>query len=579
MSGYSETFDLVVVGSGAAGAMAALRAADHGLSVLIAEKERKFGGTSAVSGGVMWVPNHRLPGNEDDSRENALAYLHSVITVPVNERRLEAYVDQAPQMLAFLTGTGVPVQSGVWPDYFPDRPGARSDRSLTVPTFDGRKLGDQRYPLMREQYNRFKLFGKYSMDLAETFTLMTQEKGWKRTVANILRRYWLDRDTRKVSHRDRRFTQGAALMGEIYEKVFARGVQLRTETRLEELLVDEAGRVTGMEVSNYGRRYTIGARHGVVLAAGGFEWNQALRDRFYPVPGLTRHSSTPEDANRGETLIAGEKIGASTEHTEQGWWIPTMQLPMAGSANFHEIHQAAFDVGRPHSVCVNRNGVRFVDEATGYDSFGQAMVADHLKTGANCPCWLVFDAAFRDKFSAGGLLPNILMPDRKVPGDWWDHYVFRAETIQALAEKIHVPADALAKTVANMNDYARSGIDPEFGRGGNAYDQMFGDPSVKPNPCLGPIARAPFYAVPINNGDLGTKGGLRCDERARVLDAKGNPIAGLYAAGNCAGSPFGDCYPGAGATIGPALTFAFVAANDIIERAGNRQGATAEEIA
>jgi 3-oxosteroid 1-dehydrogenase len=579
MSEHDETFDVLVVGSGAAGAMAALRAADRGLSVLIVEKERKFGGTSAVSGGVLWVPNHRLGGDAGDSREDALAYLHSTITVPVNETRLEAYVDQAPQMLAFLTATGVPVQTGVWPDYFPDRPGARADRSLTVPTFDGRRLGDERYPLMREQYNRFKLFGRYSMDLTETFTLMTQEKGWKRTVANILRRYWLDRDTRRVSHRDRRFTQGAALMGEIYEKVFARGVQLRTETQLVELLVDAGGRITGMEVSNYGRRYRLGARHGVVLAAGGFEWNQALRDRFYPVPGLTRHSSTPEDANRGEALIAGEKVGASTEHTGQGWWIPTMQLPMAGTSNFHEIHQAAFDVGRPHSVCVNRNGVRFVNEATGYDSFGQAMVADHLATGANCPCWLVFDADFRAKFSAGGLLPAILMPDRKVPGDWWDHYVFRADSLTALAAKIHVPADALAGTVARMNDYARTGADPEFGRGGNAYDQMFGDPSVKPNPCLGTIAKGPFYAVPINNGDLGTKGGLRCDERARVLDGEGHPIAGLYAAGNCAGSPFGDCYPGAGATIGPALTFGYVAANDIAERAGNRVGDLAEESA
>lgn len=575
----SEEYDVIVVGSGSAGAMAALRAADRGLSVLIVEKERKFGGTSAVSGGVMWIPNHNLTNGGDDSREAALEYLHATISVPVNEKRLEAYVDQAPQMLAFLTRTGVPVETGVWPDYFPDKPGARADRSLTVPTFDGRRLGDNRYPLMREQYNRFKLFGRYSMDLAETFVLMTQEKGWRRTVVNIFRRYWLDRDTRKVSHRDRRFTQGAALMGELYEKVFARGVELRTETRLEELLIDVGGRVTGIEVSNYGRRYTLAARHGVILAAGGFEWNQELRDRFFPVPGSTRHSSSPEDANRGEALIAGEKIGASTEHTAQAWYIPTMQLPMAGTANFNEIHQAAFDVGRPHSVCVNRNGVRFVDEATGYDSFGQAMIADHLKTGANCPCWLVFDADFRAKFSAGGLLPAILMDDKKVPGDWWDHYVFRADTIAALADKIHVPADALGKTVAAMNEYARSGVDPEFGRGGNDYDKMFGDPACTPNPCLGTIAKAPFYAVPINAGDLGTKGGLRCDERARVLDGEGNPIASLYAAGNCAGSPFGDCYPGAGATIGPAMTFGFVAANDIAERAGNRAQPELEETA
>ncbi|MBV1917262.1 MAG: FAD-binding protein, partial [Sphingomonadaceae bacterium] len=506
-----------------------------------------------------------------------LFFVLAIIGVPVNQARLDAYLDRAPEMLGFMREAGIGVDVGVWPDYYPDSVGARSDRSLTIATFDGRKLGDERYPLMREQYNRFKLFGKYALDLSQTFTLMAQSKGWRRTVVNIFRRYWLDPQTRRLSHRDRRFTQGAGLMGALYEQAFSRGVEMRMETKLEELLVAPDGTVTGIRASNYGRNHTIAARHGVVLAAGGFEWNQELRERFYPVPGITRHSSTPEDANRGEALIAGEKIGASTEHTEQGWWIPTMQLPMAGSSNFHEIHQAAFDVGRPHAVCVNRLGNRFVNEATGYDGFGQAMVKDQLETGANCPCWLIFDADFRAKFSAGGLLPTILMPDKKVPGDWWDHYVFRAESLEELSAKITVPVDALVSTVGKMNEYARTGTDPEFGRGSNAYDEMFGDPDVTPNPCLASIAKPPFYAVPINNGDLGCKGGLRCDEWARVLDGAGAPIAQLYAAGNCAGSPFGDMYPGAGATIGPALTFGFVAANDIAERAGNRAGQASPE--
>lgn len=566
-----ETFDVVVVGSGAAGAMAALRAADLGLKVLILEKAQKFGGTSATSGGVMWIPNHQLNGETGDSREAALEYLDSIIGVPVNRERLEAYVDEAPKMLRFLAGTGVQVIAAAWPDYMPEKPGARADRSVICPTFDGRELGDDRYALMREQYNRFKLFGRYAMDLTETFALMMQQKGWRGVAAKVIGRYWLDRSTRRVSHRDRRFTQGAALMGAVYKQVFARGVDLRLETKLEELVVDGSGRVTGVEVSRFGRRFTIAARHGVVLAAGGFEWNQALRDRFYPVPGLTRHSSTPEDGNRGEALVAAEKVGATTEHTEAGWWIPTMTLPMRGASNFHEIHQAAFDVGRPWSVCVNRNGVRFVDEACGYDDFGRAMVADHLKTGANMPCWLIFDAKFRAKFSAGGLMPTVHTPEHKVPKDWWDHYVFRAESIEELAGKIAVPVEALRQTVANMNGYAKTGIDPEFGRGMNVYDQFFGDPTVAPNPNLGPIDKPPFYAVPINNGDLGTKGGLKCDARARVVDGSGVPIAGLYAAGNNSGSPFGDVYPGAGATIGPAMTFGFVAANDIAERAGNQR--------
>lgn len=567
----NETYDVVVVGSGSAGAMAALRAADHGLTAIIIEKAHKFGGTSATSGGVMWIPNHQLDGDKGDSREAALEYLDNIISKPVNRARLEAFVDEAPKMAHYLKGAGVDLTAAAWPDYMPDRPGARADRSVVVPTFDGRELGDDRYALMREQYNRFKLFGRYSMDLTETFALMMQNKGWRGVAAKIITRYWADRSTRGVSHRDRRFTQGAALMGSVYKQVFKRGVELRLETKLENLLTDDTGRITGVEVSNFGRKYTINARHGVMLAAGGFEWNQELRDRYFPVPGYTRHSSSPEDANRGEALIAAEKVGASLEHMEQGWWIPTMTLPMKGASNFHEIHQAAFDVGRPWSVCVNRNGVRFVDEACGYDQFGQGMVADHLKTGANMPCWLIFDAKFRKKFSAGGLMPTVHTPEAKVPADWWDHYVFRANSIDELARKIKVPVDTLRQTVANMNEYSKTGVDPEFGRGMNVYDQFFGDPSVTPNPNLGPIDSAPFYAVPINNGDLGTKGGLRCDERARVLDGEGKPIPSLYAAGNQSGTPFGDIYPGAGATIGPAMTFAYVAANDIAERSGNQR--------
>ncbi len=566
----SETYDVVVVGSGAAGAMAALRAADQGLKVLIVEKAHKFGGTSATSGGVMWIPNHQLEGDIGDTREATLQYLDSLIGKPVDRKRLEAYVDEAPQMARYLKGLGVQLVGAPWPDYYPDKPGARADRSVICLTFDGRELGDDRYSLMREQFNRFKLFGRYAMDLTETFSLMMQQKGWRGVAAKVIGRYWMDRSTRKVSHRDRRFTQGAALMGAVYDQVFRRGVELRLETRLEGLVTD-GGKVTGVEVSNFGRKYAINARHGVVLAAGGFEWNQELRDRFYPIPGLTRHSSTPEDGNRGEALLAAEKVGAVTEHTEQGWWIPTMTLPMPGASNFHEIHQAAFDVGRPWSVVVNRNGVRFVDEACGYDQFGQAMVNDHLKTGANMPCWLIFDAKFRAKFSAGGLMPTVHTPERKVPEDWWDHYVFRANTLPELAAKIKLPQDALLETVRKMNDYAKTGVDPEFGRGMNIYDQFFGDPTVTPNPNLGPIDKAPFYAVPINNGDLGTKGGLKCDDRARVLDGAGQPIPGLYAAGNNSGTPFGDVYPGAGATIGPAMAFGYIAANDIAERSGNQR--------
>ncbi|HSW12730.1 MAG TPA: FAD-dependent oxidoreductase [Solimonas sp.] len=570
----AETFDVVVVGSGAAGATAALRAAELGLKVLIVEKAHKYGGTSAASGGVVWVPNHQFTPN-DDSREKALAYLDALIGKPVQRDRLEAYVDQAPEMLRFVKSLGVPVApAAYYPDYFPQAPNARVDRSIICETFDGRELGD-RFPLMREQYARFKILNRYAMDVMQFFAISTRGPGWITTFLKMAWTYWSDLSTRLLTRRDRRFTQGAALMGHLYKRVFDRGIELRLETGLDELVVTD-GKVSGVRVSNFGRRYEIAARHGVVLAAGGFEWNQELRDRFFPVPGLTRHSSTPEDANRGEALIAGMKVGAATEHTEAGWWIPTMHIPMEARSNFDDIVQAAFDVGRPHSVCVNRLGLRFVNEATSYDEFGAAMVADQLKTGANTPCWLVFDATFRQKFTAGGIMPTILMPDRSIPPDWWDHYIFRADTLDALAAKIHLPVDTLKKTVATMNQYAASGVDAEFNRGANPYDQMFGDANVKPNPCLGPIGKAPYYAVAINLGDLGTKGGLKADAQARVLDGQGQAIPGLYAAGNNSGSPFGNVYPGAGGTIGPAMTFGFVAANDIAARAAQKPAARAD---
>lgn len=569
MSG-AETFDVVVVGSGAAGATVALRAHEAGLSVLIVEKAHKYGGTSAASGGVIWVPNHQFTSN-DDSREKALAYLDALIRTPVNRERLEAYVDQAPEMLRFVKSLGVPVAPApYYPDYFPDAPNARVDRSILCDTFDGRELGDK-FVLMREQYARFKILNRYAMDVLQFFSISTRAPGWIRTFLKMAWTYWSDVSTRMLTRRDRRFTQGAALMGHLYKRVFDRGIELRLETKLDELVVSD-GKVAGVKLSHFGRRYEIGARHGVVLAAGGFEWNQELRDRFFAVPGLTRHSSTPEDANRGETLIAGMKIGASTEHTEAGWWIPTMHIPMESRSNFEDIVQAAFDVGRPHSVCVNRNGVRFVNEACSYDEFGVAMVEDQLRTGANTPCWLVFDATFRQKFTAGGIMPTILMPDRSIPPDWWDHYIFRADTLDALAAKIHLPAATLKQTVDTMNQYAVSGVDTQFRRGASPYDQMFGDANVKPNPCLGPIDTAPFYAVPINLGDLGTKGGLKCDALARVLDGNDQPIPNLYAAGNNAGSPFGNLYPGAGGTIGPAMTFGYVAASHIATQAQGDAG-------
>jgi 3-oxosteroid 1-dehydrogenase len=535
--------------------------------VLIVEKTHKLGGTSATSGGVAWIPNHGLAGSTD-TREETLTYLDAVITQSVDRERLEAYVDTGGDMLRFLARHGIDMVPMPWPDYFAELPGARADRSLVLPPWDGRKLGDS-FPLVREQYPRFKLFNRYAMNLEETFTIAARGPGWKKMVARVIGRYWADRGTRKLTKRDKLFVSGNALIGPLLERLAARGVETRLETRLERLIVRD-DRVARVAVSHFGTESEIEARHGVVLCAGGFEWNQQLRDRFYPTRTSIWWTSTPQGANTGDALIAGEAVGAATAHTEEGWWAPTMVMPSASASNFEETHQAVFDVGRPHSVCVNRNGDRFVNESCSYDRFGVAMVEDQRRTGANTPCWLVFDAVFRAKFTAGGFLPSAIMPDGRIPIDWWGHYIFKADTVAGLAPLIGIDAGKLEDVVSRMNGYAASGEDPEFGRGSTIYDKAFGDPTCKPNPAIGPIAKKPFYAVPINLGDLGTKGGLKADARAQVLDIQDRPIAGLYAAGNATGSPFGLNYPGAGGTIGPAMVFGYIAATGIARRASNR---------
>lgn len=561
-------YDVIIAGSGSAGMTAAVRAATQGLKVLVVEKAHRIGGTSATSGGVTWIPNHGL--GTDDSAEQAIEYINAVANGPVRSDRIDAFLETGPQMISFLKEIGMEPVVMPWPDYFPEAPGARADRSVVFPKYDGRRLGDL-FPLIREQFTRFKLMNRYTLDFMEANTISTRSPGWVREVIKVIARYWFDYSTRRIDRRDRLFSLGAALIGPLVERYTKLGGEFLVGWGVKELLV-ENGRVSGVAIERFGRRKTVHARHGVIVCAGGFEWNQELRNRFFTIPGDTRFSSTPEEANRGEVLEAGMALGAATEFTETGWWVPTMSIPLTTASNFEEIHQAVFDVGRPHSVCVNRNGDRFVDEACGYDRFGNAMLEDQLKTGANTPCWLIFDATFRYKFTAGGIMPTALMPDSKIPLAWWDQYIFRAATLRELAAKIDVDGAKLEATVARMNEYAKTGVDPEFGRGGNAYDVNFGDPKLTTNPCLGPIGKAPFYAVPVNLGDLGTKGGLKCDAQARVLDGKDQPISGLYAAGNASGSPFGNAYPGAGGTIGPAMVFGFIAADMVVAEAKGELG-------
>lgn len=562
----SESFDVVVAGSGAGALVAALRAAASGLSVLVVEKEHAYGGTSALSGGVVWLPNNREVRDED-SPEAAMAYLHSICGGEAREDKLVAYVASAPEMAEFLEELGVHLDSVKgWPDYYSSNPGAGTGRSMVARELDAAELGDAIFTL-RDQTFSFRLFDRYALDLAEANALATRPPGWKWTAFKVIARYWLDWPWRSKTRRDRRLTMGAALVGALRRAVDRKGIPVWLNTGLQSLTY-EGGRVSGAVLARNGRAITVAARRGVVIATGGFEQDQQLRDRHWPVPTRVKWSHTPTGGNTGDGFRAATAIGAASEFLEYGWWAQSTQLPSLTVPNLVNTYQMFFDKHHPNSMCVNQSGKRFVNECCSYDQFGQAMIADYRKSeGGNVPCWLIFDATYRRHYTCGGIMPSTVMPDRKIPPAWWDSYIYRADTIAGLAGKLLMDPQILASEVARMNDFARAGKDRDFDRGGTEYEVFnAGDPRVKPNPCLGPIDRAPFYAVRVDLGDVGNKGGLKTNPQAQVLDAQDRPIPGLYAIGNAAGSPFANAYPGGGGTLGPATVFGFRAASHMAQR-------------
>ena len=559
--------DILVVGSGAGGMLSALRARDLGFDVMLIEKADRYGGTSAVSGGGIWIPNN--PAIQSvDSPEQALCYLRACTKGKVPEDKLRAYVDEAPKMLQYLEALGVHyVSIPGYSDYCPGLPGALcgGGRTLMPLPFDARVLGEEIFR-QREPHPTHKVFNRMQIDLVEMGPLIRRTPGWWWVAARMLFRYWLDLPFRLRSARDRRLTTGNAMIGALRKAMLDRHIPLVLQTGLAKLEVRK-GRVGAAVVRRHGTEQRIEVRHGVILATGGFEKNQTLRDRYLPVNTPTDYSLTPGLNNSGDGLDAATAIGADTEFLDQAWWVPTMRVPAPGFNNADMRAALFMERAYPHTVCVNRRGERFANEAMSYNDFGAAMLEDDRRTGANAPCWLILDATARARYPIGALLPAAFWPDWRLPAEWFDNALYRAATLAELANKIEVDSSTLIATLERFNSFAATGVDTDFGRGGNAYDQFFGDPRNRPNVNLGAIATAPFYAIPIDIGDIGTKGGLKSDARANVLDRDGRPIPGLYATGNVSGAMTYNSYPGAGATLGPAMTFGYVAAEDIARRA------------
>lgn len=552
----SASVDVVVVGSGLGGMIAAVRAHDLGLKVAMIEKSHYYGGTSAYSGGGIWIPNHR-DIKDQDSRENALSYLRLVTEGKADERKLETYVDNAPVMVEYARSIGASLSTAAGlPDYFSELPGSVEGRQLNPDAFDGKLLGDEFFR-MRMTYSGFLAFDRYALGLASIFALTSREKGWVKETIKLIGGYWADIRWRLKTSRDSRLSMGRAFIGYMRKAMMDRDIPLLLNTRLTGL-VKSGDRITGAKVNHNGNEYVIDAR-AVILAAGGFDQNQEMRDKYHPVKTEVASSLAPRGANEGDAIRIGQEIGADIENMEHSWWSPTMRLP--GKDTMQVAGQLFFDRSKPGAICINRLGKRFCNESISYDRFGHAMIEDHKKTGATVPCWMIFDGRYRHNYPVSNIMPGWASSDKKLPQEYWDSILYRADTIEELARKIDVDPATLTATVETFNGYAKTGKDLEFKRGDTPYDRFFGDARNKPSPNLAPIKKAPFYAIKLELGDLGTKGGLRVDEYARVLDTSSKPIIGLYATGNTTGSLFGHTYPGPGSTLGPAMTFGFVSAN------------------
>ena len=397
------------------------------------------------------------------------------------------------------------------------------------------------------------LFGVINWQLSETFALLFRPKGWVRTAARMVTRYYGDLPHRFRSRKDRFLTLGTALVGGLRLAAKQRGVPLWLRTGLLELVAEE-GRVVGAVVQQDGRKLRIRARRGIVLAAGGFERNREMRLQHMPAVPVPTVSGSQEN-NTGDSIRAAMAIGAATMNLHMAWWAPVFSIPGESRSRLSTIERAL-----PGSILVNQAGRRYLNEAASYHVVGRQMIDADRPDARTNPSWLVFDATYRRSYPVGPILP--LVPDWALSAPLRS-VLKKATTLDGLARAIGVPAATLRETVGRFNTGARQGIDPEFGRGAQAYDRMFGDQRVQPNPSLGPIETAPFYAIPMHAGDIGTCGGLKTNADAQVLGTDGLPIAGLYAVGNNAASVMGGSYPGAGSTLGPSKTFGFVAARHV----------------
>ncbi len=544
--------EVLVVGSGAAALTAAVAAAAQGAHTLIVEKSELFGGTSATSGGVIWIPatQQALSAGHADSPEEAFQYIRALTDANIPDARIWAFVRTGREMVAWLeANTLVKMRAHPYADYHPEMPGGKPGwRSLEALPLHSSELGDD-FARLRAPHPAVQFLGRVSWTLEETGALLFRIPGWWQVALRVFGNYFLDFPQRLQSRRDRRLTLGNALLGRLKLSANRFGAQLWLNSPLIEL-IREGGRVTGALIERDGRPMRIQARRGVVLAAGGFERNAQMRRQYLPRSHEPRWSGSQPN-NTGDAIRAAMQVGAATLNMDSAWWGTSMSLPGEERARL-----MAFERALPGAIIVNANGERYMNEAASYHIAGQQMLACDSDSARTIPSWMVFDAKYRASYPVGPVIPDF--PDWMQPASI-AAALTRAQTLEELAQRTQLPPERLKATIARFNANARQGIDPDFKRGESAYDRYYGDPKVAPNPTLRALETPPYYAIRVYPGDIGTNGGLATNEHAQVLDEAGAPIPGLYAAGNMAATVMGHSYPAAGATLGPGMTFGYIA--------------------
>jgi 3-oxosteroid 1-dehydrogenase len=554
---FDHSVDLLIVGSGAGAMTAGIRAKDLGADVLLIEKTNLYGGSSAMSGGSVWIPcNHLMKqdGLIDDSPEEALEYLMITTEGLVPREKLEVYIEQSGIMLEYLHDHARLDMLSMpgYVDYYPEVAGGKLGARACEPhRFDARRLGDEFYK-MREPAVQELIMGRISMSATEAHDLLTSAPGYIKLALKIGIRYFLDIVGRFKSKRDRSLTLGNALIGQLRLSLIDRNVPIWLECPFEEFIMD-GGKVIGAIANKQGKRIRIESKNGVLLAAGGFESNDQMRKQYLPSPTKAEWTCA-NPGNTGEVIQKGQELGAAVDFMDGAWWGPVTVVPGEDRARMLVVEK-----GLPGSMMVNSKGERFLNESAPYDDICKDSFKRDSPDAVTVPCWFVFDESFRKKYPVGPFVPGMPIPKALTRAN----YYRKSDSIEGLAAEIGVDPSGLVSSFEKMNSYAREGKDPEFDRGESAYDRYYGDATVEPNPCLGPIDTPPYYAIETFPGDLGTRGGLNVDADARVLKESGEIIEGLYAVGNCSAAVMGPTYPGAGGTLGPTMTFGFVVAEKL----------------